>query len=263
MSSPTTASEPRAVVEARGLGVTYGHVHALRDGSLRLMPGRITALIGDNGAGKSTLVRLIAGIDRQQTGELLVDGAPVRFRNPAQARAAGIETVHQNLALAPDLTAAENLFLGRERPARGLLGRLGFLDDRTMRREAHESLLALQSSVAHRSGPVAGMSGGQQQAVAVAKAAHWARRVIILDEPTAALGATQSAAVYELIRAAAARGLAILLISHDLPEVIELADDVTVMRHGATVAHLRAADTTAGELLDLMMGVERREGDAA
>jgi simple sugar transport system ATP-binding protein len=259
VSSPSTASDPATavepVLECLHLRKRYGHVVALDDASLRLQPGQVTALVGDNGAGKSTLVRLLAGMERPDGGEVWVHGRPVTFASPRAARHHGIETVYQDLALAPDLDGASNVYLGRELRRLGWLGRLGFLDDRQMRRLAGEQLAGVGVTVADVASPVDRLSGGQRQAIAVARALQWASSVFLLDEPTAALGAVQTRRVLGLARQAASSGVAVLLISHDLPEVLEVADRVVVLRHGCTVADRPADQLDAARLLDLMMGV--------
>jgi simple sugar transport system ATP-binding protein len=256
MPSTTTDSDLAVpVLECRHLSRSYGHVAALKDVSLSLNPGQVVGLVGDNGAGKSTLVRILAGLERASDGTVLIDGDVVHFGSPAQARAAGIETVYQDLALAPDLDGAANLYLGRETRRRGLSGRLGFLDNRSMRATASEVLGHLGSSAAGRSTRVEAFSGGQRQAVAVARALHWARRIFLLDEPTAALGAAQTRAVLGAARAAADGGTAVLLISHDLPEVLAVADAVVVLRQGTSVARLVPDEVTPADVLDVMMGL--------
>lgn len=225
----------------------------------------MTALVGDNGAGKSTLVRILAGIERPDDGVISVDGQPVNFTSPASVRQHGIETVYQDLALAPHLDLPANLYLGREQRRNGLLGRLGVLDRRAMRTGTKQALDQLGTTVPDLDAPVTQLSGGQRQAIAVLRAIQWARRAILLDEPTAALGANQTRRVLDLARRAAEGGTAVLIISHDLPEVLEVADRVTVLRQGRTIAELDGARTTPADLLDIMMGIDHhnRAADTA
>ena len=248
--SDGTAS-PIPLIAARRIVRRYGHVHALQGADFDISRGEIVALVGDNGAGKSTLVRILSGTDRPSEGEILVNGTPVRFDGPHHAQALGIETVYQDLALAPDLDAAANIFLGREVLRRGLLGRFGVLDERDMRRRADDAMKRLGVSIRSTTN-VASLSGGQRQTVAVARAALWATSVIFMDEPTAALGIVQTSNVLELIRRVKASGTAVVLISHNLPQVLDVADRVIVLRLGQTVAQLRASATSVDELVRAM-----------
>jgi ABC-type sugar transport system ATPase subunit len=244
------------VLQATALRKSYGRVEALRDGNLELRRGEIHALIGDNGAGKSTLVKTLAGAIIPDGGRLVLEGSEVRFTSPREAQEAGIETVYQDLSLAPDLDAAENIFLGREPLAPGLRGRLGFLNRREMRRRAAAELEELGIVLPSIKAPIGHLSGGQRQAVAIARGAIWGQRVLILDEPTAALGARQTAEVLSLMqRTRDERGISIIWISHNMPEVLEVADRITVLRLGRTVGTFRPAETTAEQLIAAMTGV--------
>jgi simple sugar transport system ATP-binding protein len=243
-------SEP--LLEARGIERSFGQVHALRGADFTVNKGEIVALVGDNGAGKSTLVKILSGADQPDAGQILVEGEPVHLGSPHAARDLGIETVYQDLALAADLDPAANLFLGREVFRPGLLGRLGFLDKRAMARETAEEMGRLGVRLKDAAAPVAALSGGQRQSVAVARAAMWARRVIFMDEPTAALGVVQTEQVLQLVRRVRDEGTAVVLISHNMPQVLEVADRVEVLRLGARVARFTAADATVEDLVAAM-----------
>lgn len=240
------------LLEARGITRAFGHVQALGGADICVYPGEICALIGDNGAGKSTLVKILSGADRPTSGEILLDGRPVVFGSPSDAQRKGIATVYQDLALAPDLTPAENLFLGRETSMAGFLGKLGFLDRAEMRRRAAEQFARLGVRLRSDKVPIASLSGGQRQSVAIARAAMWADKVIFLDEPTAALGVVQTARVLDLIRQVRDAGIAVVLISHNMPQVIEVADRIEVMRLGRKVATLKAGEANVDMLVRAM-----------
>ena len=228
-----------SVLSARGLVKRYGHVTALDGADFDLAAGEILAVIGDNGAGKSSLIKVLSGALVPDEGEVRLDGAPVHFRSPLDARRAGIETVYQDLAVAPALSIAENLFLGREVRRAGVLGGLlRMLDKQRMLEESRAHMQALGIGVSSMTQAVETLSGGQRQAVAVARGAAFARHVVIMDEPTAALGVTEGAMVLDLIRRARDRGLAVVLISHNIPQVFEVADRIHVQRLGRRVAVL-------------------------
>ena len=231
------APEP-PVLEARGIVKHFGRVVALDHADFDLRANEILGVIGDNGAGKSTLIKVLAGAIIPDTGEVLMDGEPVHFRNPMDARAAGIETVFQNLALSPALSIVDNLFLGRERRKPGPLGQyFRLLDRNAMRREAREHLNALGlMTIQSIHQPVETLSGGQRQGVAVARATAFGSRVVIMDEPTAALGVKESRRVLELMLDVKKRGLPIILISHNMPHVFEVADRVHIHRLGRRIA---------------------------
>ncbi|MDJ0343512.1 ATP-binding cassette domain-containing protein [Streptomyces sp. H10-C2] len=242
------------LLEARGVTKHFGHVQALQGADFTAWPGEVVALIGDNGAGKSSLVKTLSGTIRPDGGQILVDGAPVRLRSPLDARRYGIETVYQDLALAPDLDAAANLHLGRELYRGGLLGRLHVLDRAAMRRSAVAAFAELGVDLQDVGVPVASLSGGQRQSVAVARAVAFANRIIFMDEPTAALGVVQRGRVLDTIRRVRDRGIAVVLISHNMPEVLSVADRVEVLRLGRRVARFTAAQTSVEELVGAMTG---------
>ena len=242
------------LLRAIGLAKQYGQVKALQGADFDVAAGEVVALIGDNGAGKSTLVRMLSGSEQADDGRIEFDGREVALSTPIEARRLGIETVFQDLALAPHLDPIQNLYLGREVMRKGLLDRLGFMDTPLMREAGKATFAGLGSTVRDFSGPIGAMSGGQKQSIAVARAAAWASKVIFLDEPTAALGVVQTKGVLDLIRRVRDEGIGVVFISHSMPHVLEVADRVQVMRHGRRVVTLRAADSSVEELVGAMTG---------
>ena len=242
------------LLEARGIVKSFGRVHALRGADFTVNHAEVVALIGDNGAGKSTLVKTLSGVHPPDAGEILFESAPVTVASPEAARELGIETVYQDLALAPDLESSANLFLGREVLRRGLLGRLGFLDNVAMRDRTEAAFGDLGVGVQDVQAPVANFSGGQRQGVAVARAVTWASKVVFMDEPTAALGVVQTRRVLDLIMRVRDRGLSVVLISHNMPEVMEVADRVEVLRLGQRVATFKRGEATMEDLVGAMTG---------
>ena len=241
--------------QARGIIKRFGHVTALSGADFDLYPGEVLAVIGDNGAGKSTLIKVLSGALHPDKGELRLDGEAVTFKSPLDARRAGIETVYQDLAVAPALDIASNLFLGRELRRSGPLGQVfRMLDKRAMRKEATRALAELNIGVQSVRAAVQDLSGGQRQGVAVARAAAWGRRVVIMDEPTAALGVKETAQVVELIKRVRERGLPVILISHDMPNVFELADRIHIMRLGKRAAVVTPQSHTMQEAVAIMTG---------
>lgn len=250
-----TGSEPAPALAARAVEKRFGQVHALRGASFEAMPGEVTALIGDNGAGKSTLIKCLSGVHHPDAGTIEVDGRQVLLANPTDAERMGIETVYQDLALAPDLDAASNVFLGRE------IRRYRVLHDQAaMRKATAKSFAELGvGMVQDLRVPVGSLSGGQRQSVAIARSAMWAEHVILLDEPTAALGVIQTAKVIELIHRIRDRGLAVVFISHNLPQVLEVADRIEVMRLGARVARFRRDEADVDRLIAAVSGAYTNE----
>jgi ABC-type sugar transport system ATPase subunit len=242
------------MLEVRGVSKAYGHVQALVDVSMHVEAGEIVALVGDNAAGKSTLVKLIAGAHRQDEGAILVSGEEVEFRSPLDARERGIETVYQDLALAPDLSVWANLYLGREQYVRGPGRMVGWMNTRAMRRRAQDALQRLQIPIPDVDVAVDDLSGGQRQAVAVARSITWGRRLVMMDEPTASLGVEEQEKVAALVRRLAEQQLAVLLVSHNLAQVFELAQRVVVLRRGRRVAVRSIAETTREEIVGLITG---------
>ncbi len=248
-------STQQPILEARGLVKRFGHVVALDGADLELYPEEILAIIGDNGAGKSTLIKALSGALRPDEGEILLDGERAHFHSPRDARRAGIETVYQDLAVAPSLDIASNIFLGREVRRRGPQGGLlRMLNKGAMRREATRHFAELQIGVQSMTQPVENLSGGQRQGVAVARAATWAERLVIMDEPTAALGVKETGQVLDLIRRVPERGLPVILISHDMPNVFALADRIQIMRLGRRVAVVTPATHSMPEAVAIMTG---------
>ncbi len=246
------------VLEGRGLTKRFGHVTAIEKADFELMPGEILAVIGDNGAGKSSLIKCLAGAYIPDEGEILLDGKPVRFKSPLDARARGIETVYQSLAVAPGLDIAQNLYLGRERRKPGIMGTLfRLLDKSDMRAHARKQLSELGLMTIQDIGQaVETLSGGQRQGVAVARAAAFATKVVIMDEPTAALGVKESRRVLELIKDVRNRGLPIILISHNMPHVFEVADRIHIHRLGRRVAVVSPQTTSMQDVVAIMTGAK-------
>ncbi|MDX3926143.1 MAG: ATP-binding cassette domain-containing protein [Shinella sp.] len=252
--SPTPDAAP-VVLEARNLVKTYGHVTALDGVDFELRAGEILAVVGDNGAGKSTLIKALTGALHPTSGEILLDGKPIHFKGPLDARHAGIETVYQDLAVAPALDIASNLFLGREIRCRGILGSVfRRLDKKRMREEAQRAMTDLKFRLPSITNAVEALSGGQRQGVAVARAALFARKLVIMDEPTAALGVRETGQVLELIRSIRDRGLPVVLISHNMPNVFELADRIHIMRLGRRAAVVTPKSHSMNDVVAIMTG---------
>ena len=241
---PTPERIGSAVLSLEGIVKRYGHVEALRSANFDLRAGEVHALLGDNGAGKSTLLKIAAGAVQPDEGRIILEGREVSLASPMEARNLGIETVYQDLALAGDRSGAANLFIAREIKRKGLLGAVGLLDRPEMARRARAAFDDLSVTIKRVDVPVRALSGGQKQGVALARAALWARSVLLLDEPTAALGVRQRAAVEKMIDRLREKGFGIVLVSHDVPEVLRIADRITVMRQGRDVAQLPAAEAS-------------------
>ena len=255
----------RAMVKARGLVKRYGRVTAMDGADFDLLPGEILAVIGDNGAGKSTLIKALCGAVQPDAGVIEIDGAECRFASPIEARDAGIETVYQNLALSPALSIADNMFLGREIYKPGFLGKfLRMLDKKQMRDFARQKLSELGlMTVQSIDQAVETLSGGQRQGVAVARAAAFATKFVIMDEPTAALGVKESRRVLELIKEVRARGLPIVLISHNMPHVFEVSDRIHIHRLGRRACVIRPGDYTMSDAVAIMTGAMEPPEQAA
>jgi D-xylose transport system ATP-binding protein len=241
-------------LELRGVHKRFGGVTALRGVDLEVFPGEVVALVGDNGAGKSTLIKTISGALRADEGEFYVDGQQVSLGTPHAAAALGIATVYQDLALCENLDVVANLFLGVELGRRPLVGMFRRLREPEMHRVARETLDKLSVNLPSLDSPVAGLSGGQRQAIAVGRALLWGSKLVILDEPTAALGVQQTAQVLELVRRLAAQRQAVLLVSHSLPDVFAVADRICVLRLGANAGTFVRAETDADEIVAAMTG---------
>jgi ABC-type sugar transport system ATPase subunit len=244
-------SEP--ILRVVELSKHFGGLVALNHVSLDLYPGEVVGLLGDNGAGKSTLIKVISGVFRPDGGQLFFDGREVTFSSPMDARTAGVETIYQDLALCENLDAGANIFLGRE-PVRRTLGVLPTVDRAHMLREARRALEELDIHIPGLARPIRQMSGGQRQAVAIARAVYWNARLMIMDEPTAALGVPEQRKVHALVDSLRARGVPVIIISHNLQEVLAVADRLIVLRRGRKVGERRASATNTSELVGLMVG---------
>lgn len=250
----STVKKSDVVIEARNIVKNYGYLQALRDASLKVYAGEVTALLGDNGAGKSTLANIICGALSKTSGQLLCKGKEVDVQSIQHAQDLGIQVVYQDLALAPDLNVSNNVFLGREIINNSFFGRMFKVLSRKEMTAISEKLLAeLGIGLKSTSVPVKALSGGERQALAVAKAVSWATSALIMDEPTAALGARQQALVYSTMRAAADKNLGVLVISHDIPKMLEVADRIYIMRQGSVIANLLAKETNLQTVLSLML----------
>lgn len=257
-----STSGSAVALQADALVKRYGGVEALRGANFQVSAGEVVALIGDNGAGKSTLVKCLSGAEQPDSGRILLDGKQVVLNTPTAARKLGVETVYQDLAVAPDLDPAANLFLGRELVRKGLAGKLGMLDRTAMRAQAVEHFRRLGVTLQSADVPIGSLSGGQRQSVAVARAVMWASKVVFMDEPTAALGVVQRERVLEVIRRVRDQGIAVVLISHNMPEVLAVADRIEVLRLGRRVARFTAAEATLEQLVGAMTGALSQEGSA-
>lgn len=251
-----------AILTARNLVKRYGRVTALDQADFDLYPGEVLGVIGDNGAGKSTLIKALSGAVLPDSGEITLDGKPVQFRSPIEARQSGIETVYQTLALSPALSIADNMFLGREIRNQGFLGKwFRRLDRRKMREEARKNLSELGLlTIQNIDQAVETLSGGQRQGVAVARAAAFGSKVIIMDEPTAALGVKESRRVLDLIKDVRSRGIPIVLISHNMPHVFEVADRIHVHRLGRRLAVIDPAQHSMSDAVAMMTGAMEPPG---
>ncbi|WP_285114330.1 ATP-binding cassette domain-containing protein [Leifsonia sp. fls2-241-R2A-40a] len=255
-----TITETRTpVLAARRLVKTYGHVVGLDGVSLELYAGEVLAIIGDNGAGKTTLIKCLTGAEIPDEGEIRLDGEPVHFRRPQDAREAGIETVYQSLAVSPALDVAANMYLGRELRRPGFLGSvLRMVDTKTMRQRAKAELTELGiSTLQDVTVPIENLSGGQRQAVAVARAAAFGSKVVVLDEPTAALGVRESNQVLELIKRLRDKGVPVVLISHNMPHVFEVADRIHIQRLGKRAATITPQSHSMTEAVAIMTGAQK------
>ena len=258
--SHTEQAGVQPLLEAHGLSKAYGQVQAASEIDFTLLPHEVVGIVGDNGAGKSTFIKMLSGAVVPDTGTITIEGQSCRFRNPTDARRAGIETVFQELAVVPFMDVEANMFLGRELLMPGPLGwGLRLLRQREMRKQAQEQLSSLQINMPSMRQSVETLSGGQRQSVAVARAVAWGRKIIIMDEPTAALGVQESARVVDLIKRIRERGLAIILISHNLPHIFEVTDRVVVFRRGRKVGERQTSRTNMDEVVSLITGASTDE----
>ena len=249
----TTKSSP--LYEVQNVSKSYGSVVALSGVSLKIHAGEVIGLVGDNGAGKSTLVKVLSGAHQPSEGKVILDGVERSWSSPRAALEAGVETLYQDSGLAPHLSVSSNVFLGRERYVKGILGKLGFLAKKEMDLVAHENLERVGIAVPQSNRSVSQLSGGQRQAVAIGRAVSWASKVIILDEPTNHLGARQAGEVLSVIKAAKERGLGVIFISHTLPHVLQVTDRIVVLRLGKIVADAPTSTFDAESLLGTITGL--------
>ena len=243
-----TATDQQPLVHMKNISISFGGIRAVDDATVDLYPGEVVALLGHNGAGKSTLIKILSGAYPRDDGEIHIDGTPATIHNPRDAKAYGIETIYQTLALADNVDTAANLYLGRE-----LRTRWGTLDDVAMEAKAREVMGRLNPRFQRFKEPVKALSGGQRQSVAIARAILFNARILIMDEPTAALGPEETAQVADLIRQLKEDGIGIFLISHDIHDVFDLADRVSVMKNGQIVGHARTGDVDEDEVLGMII----------
>ncbi len=241
------------LLEVRHLSKSFGAVQALKDLSMTLRAGEVVALAGDNGAGKTTLIKAVSGVYPPSSGDILLDGQPVRFASPQEARDRGIETIYQDLALADNLSIGANIFLGRE-PMRRALGLFPVLDRRRMAEAARDTMALLDFHVSRLDAPVSNFSGGQRQAVAIGRAVYWNARVLIMDEPTAALGVPEQRKVIQLIHQLKAQGRGVIFISHNLQDIFAVSDRIIVLRRGVMAGERKISETNHEEVVRLMVG---------
>lgn len=248
VSQAATATRGTPLIEMKDISIAFGGIKAVDRASIDLYPGEVVGVLGHNGAGKSTLIKVLSGAYRRDAGQILVNGTEVSITNPRDAKAQGIETIYQTLALADNVDAAANLYLGRE-----IKTRLGTLDDAAMESETRKVMFRLNPNFRRFKEPVSKLSGGQRQSVAIARAIHFNARILIMDEPTAALGPQETAQVGELIKQLKADGIGIFLISHDLHDVFDLADRLVIMKNGKVVGTAYTKDVTHDEVLAMII----------
>jgi simple sugar transport system ATP-binding protein len=248
-----TPQRGEPLLEVRNLSKNFGPVQALADLSMTVHAGEVVALAGDNGAGKTTLIKAISGVYQPSSGEILLKGAPVHFASPQEARDQGIETIYQDLALADNLTIGANIFLGRE-PMRRAFGILPVLDRAKMAAAAKSTMALLDFHVSRLDAPVSNFSGGQRQAVAIGRAVYWNAQILIMDEPTAALGVPEQRKVISLIHQLKAQGRGVIFISHNLQDIFAVADRIVVLRRGVQAGERRISETSHDEVVRLMVG---------
>lgn len=246
-------SSAQPILEVKNLSKHFGAVRALNDFSMQIRPGEVVALAGDNGAGKTTLIKAVSGVYKPTAGEIRLRGEPVSFSSPQDAREKGIETIYQDLALADNLTIGGNIFLGRE-PMRKRFGFLPVLDRKKMADAARETMALLDFHVSRMEAPVSNFSGGQRQAVAIGRAVYWNAQILIMDEPTAALGVPEQRKVISLIHQLKAQGRGVIFISHNLQDIFAVSDRIIVLRRGVTAGERKISETTHDEVVKLMVG---------
>jgi simple sugar transport system ATP-binding protein len=253
--SPTAAPEKELILRCEGLVKRFGGLTAVRDVSMDVNTYEVIGLVGDNGAGKSTLIKMISGVYKPDEGTIFLNGGEITMASPMEARRLGIETIYQDLALCENLDAPVNIFLGRE-PRRRMMLVFKQVDRPYMTSESKKVLDRLDIKIPDLSRPIRMLSGGQRQAVAIARAVYWNAKLVIMDEPTAALGVPEQRKVHELVRTLHSQGVPVIIISHNLQDVFAVSDRIVVMRRGEKVADLRTVDTTPDEVVSLMVGAE-------
>ncbi|HEY5488487.1 MAG TPA: ATP-binding cassette domain-containing protein [Candidatus Limnocylindrales bacterium] len=251
-----TVAQATPLVEMRNINISFGGLHAVRDVSIDVFPGELVGLVGHNGAGKTTLMRALSGAHPADSGEILINGKPATIRNPRDAKNLAIETIYQNLALAENIDAPSNMFLGRE-----ITTRLGNLDDSSMESETRKIMGRLNPNFTRFRQPVLTLSGGQRQAIAIARAIYFNAKILIMDEPTAALGPAETAQVQTLVRQLKSEGIGIFLISHDIHDVFDQSDRISVMYHGGIVETVKPGEVTSDEVLGMII-LGKRPGEA-
>jgi ABC-type sugar transport system ATPase subunit len=260
----TRVQHDRIAIAGLHVAKRFGHVQALTDANVTVHHGEVVALIGDNGAGKSTFLKVLQGIHHPDEGQVIIEDNPVQLESIRDTQAYGVDCVHQDLALAPDLSVIDNMFLGHETLSRGLLGRItGVLARKQMAGQADAALRELSIKLPSLNVEVRDLSGGQRQAVAVARGAMWSRNALLMDEPTAALGARQSEIVCQLMRTVAQRGLGVLVVSHDLPRILKTADRVVILWRGETAFDGPASALTVPDAVAIMVGYKQGKAGAA
>lgn len=259
-ASPTPPTKGEAIAGLQ-IAKRFGHVNALIDANITVNRGEVVALLGDNGAGKSTLLKCLQGIYQPDEGVVRIDGSEARLSSIRDSQDRGVGCVHQDLALAPDLSVVDNIFLGHEIQRSGVAGRIGVLARSEMEERSDAALRDLGIELNSLRIPVSSLSGGQRQAVAIARAVMWAKGCILMDEPTAALGARQSAIVCDLMRTVAERGLGVLVVSHDIPRILSVADRVVILWRGSTILDAPAEGMTVTSAVSTMVGYRAEESD--
>jgi simple sugar transport system ATP-binding protein len=243
------------IIETRGITKRFGGLTAVDNVSMGVNAGEVVAILGDNGAGKSTLIKMISGVHKPDEGTILLDGKPMKLESPMDALANGIETIYQDLALAENLNVSSNIFLGREKTKRSL-GMFNVLDHEYMQKESRSVLDRLEIEIPSLKNTIRTLSGGQRQAVAISRSIYWQAKVLIMDEPTAALGIAEQKKVLDLVKSLKTQGIGIIIISHQMYDVFEVADRIMVMRRGQNVATRLVSETTADEIVGLIVGSE-------
>jgi simple sugar transport system ATP-binding protein len=243
------------IIETKGITKRFGGLTAVDNVSMGVNAGEVVAILGDNGAGKSTLIKMISGVHKPDEGTILLDGKPMKLESPMDALANGIETIYQDLALAENLNVSSNIFLGREKTKRSL-GMFNVLDHEYMQKESRSVLDRLEIEIPSLKNTIRTLSGGQRQAVAISRSIYWQAKVLIMDEPTAALGIAEQKKVLDLVKSLKTQGIGIIIISHQMYDVFEVADRIMVMRRGQNVATRLVSETTADEIVGLIVGSE-------